>query len=248
MDRVYQANAIETPPSATASSGSYPTAGNKAYGQLATVPGPYWFYSITEEIRNALIAAGITPDAAKVNQLAEAMGKYLPLSGGTMTGTVTFTVPAVINQATATSYTTIRGGTTNSDGARLVLTSKGDSGKGLFRVYAHDGTNSPSLMGTPDGILKWNNKDVVRSVNGTVADGDGNVTVTVDTANKATATPNVYVAVKSGTFTLPSGGTWTYLIYSQATAEIKKGTASGGTKLSLSYGTDSSAIIAIRTK
>ena len=89
MDRVYQANAIETPPSTTASSGSYPTAGNKASGQLATVPGPYWFYSITEEIRNALIAAGVTPDAAKVNQLAEALGKFLPVSGGNVTGNLT---------------------------------------------------------------------------------------------------------------------------------------------------------------
>lgn len=89
MDRVYQANAIETPPSTTPSSGSFPTAGNKASGQLATVPGPYWFYSITEEIRNALIAAGVTPDAAKVNQLAEAMSKFLPLSGGNVTGNLT---------------------------------------------------------------------------------------------------------------------------------------------------------------
>ena len=86
MDRVYQSNAIETPPSSVASSGSYPTAGNKASGQLATVPGPYWFYSITEEIRNAIVKAGLTPDAAKVNQLADALGKFLPLSGGTMTG------------------------------------------------------------------------------------------------------------------------------------------------------------------
>ena len=75
MDRVYQSNAIETPPSSVASSGSYPTAGNKASGQLATVPGPYWFYSITEEIRNAIIAAGLTPDSAQVNQLAAAIAE-----------------------------------------------------------------------------------------------------------------------------------------------------------------------------
>lgn len=89
MDRVYQSNAIETPPSSVASSGSYPTAGNKASGQLATVPGPYWFYSITEEIRNAIIAAGLTPDSSQVNQLATALAKFLPLSGGNVTGNLT---------------------------------------------------------------------------------------------------------------------------------------------------------------
>ena len=89
MDRVYQSNAIETPPSSVASSGSYPTAGNKASGQLATVPGPYWFYSITEEIRNAIIAAGLTPDPAQVDQLSKAMGKFLPLVGGNVTGHLT---------------------------------------------------------------------------------------------------------------------------------------------------------------
>ena len=103
MDRVYQANAIETPPSSTASSGSYPTAGDKASGRLATVPGPYWFYSITEEIRNALIAAGVTPDAAKVNQLAEAMSKFLPLSGGNVTGNLTVQSKNVVRSVNGTT-------------------------------------------------------------------------------------------------------------------------------------------------
>lgn len=89
MDRVYQSNAIETPPSAVASSGSYPTSGNKASGQLATVPGPYWFYSVTEEIRNAIIEAGLNPNSAQVNQLATAFSKYLPINGGNVTGDLT---------------------------------------------------------------------------------------------------------------------------------------------------------------
>ena len=85
MDRVYQSSAVESPPEPVASSGSFPTSGNKLTGQAATVPGPYWFYSVTEEIRNAIIAAGMTPDPAQVNQLAKAFGKYLPLAGGNVT-------------------------------------------------------------------------------------------------------------------------------------------------------------------
>ena len=102
MDRVYQSNAIETPPSSVASSGSYPTAGNKASGQLATVPGPYWFYSITEEIRNAIIAAGVTPDSSQVNQLATAMAKFLPLSGGDVTGNLTVQNKNVVRSVNGT--------------------------------------------------------------------------------------------------------------------------------------------------
>lgn len=79
----------------------------------------------------------------------------LPLAGGTMTGSINFSVPVVINQTTDTSYTTIRGGTTNSDGARLVLCSKGDIDVGQFKLCAHDGTNSKNLVGDPDGTLTW---------------------------------------------------------------------------------------------
>ena len=103
MDRVYQANAIETPPSVTASSGSYPTAGNKASSQLATVPGPYWFYSITEEIRNAIVAEGLRPDPSQVNKLAAAMAKYLPVSGGAVTGNVTVQGKNVVRSVNGTS-------------------------------------------------------------------------------------------------------------------------------------------------
>lgn len=79
MDRVYQSNAVETPPEPVTSSGSYPTAGSKVTGQSATVPGPYWFYAVTEEIRNAIIAAGITPNQNEVDQLAKALGKTVPV-------------------------------------------------------------------------------------------------------------------------------------------------------------------------
>lgn len=51
----------------------YPTEGNAELGVLATKLGAWWFYQIGEEIRNCIIAAGITPDKTKVNQLAQAI-------------------------------------------------------------------------------------------------------------------------------------------------------------------------------
>lgn len=114
---------------------------------------------------------------------------YIPLSssGGTVTDTLSFSTPVVINQTTDTSYTTIRGGTSNSDGARLVLTGKGDSDEGQFKLYAHNGTNSPYLVGDPTGYLQWNDENIVRSVNGVKAGNDGDVTITaVQSATEAT--------------------------------------------------------------
>ena len=178
MDRVYQSNAIETPPSAVASSGSYPTAGNKASGQLATVPGPYWFYCITEEIRNAIVSAGLTPDPAQVDQLAKAMAKYLPLSGGTMTGAIKSSSQTTIQATTDNSSIGIYGSTASANGARLLLRGKGHSNSGWAELSAHDGTNDKVLALRPDGTLQWGGANIVRSVNGTSADANGNVTIT----------------------------------------------------------------------
>ena len=162
MDRVYQSNAIETPPSSVASSGSYPTAGNKASGQLATVPGPYWFYSITEEIRNAIASAGITPDLAQVNQLAQAMAKFLPLTGGTLTGPLTVDNTMMVKSASDSKRSLICGATDWSMGAHIVLSGRDNSSGGEFGLVARNDSTECSLTGTPNGALTWGGKDVER--------------------------------------------------------------------------------------
>lgn len=84
----------------------------------------------------------------------------LPLSGGTMNGSVAFATPDAIKQKTNSSYTTVYGGTGADDGARLMLSGKGDSDAGAFRLYANDGTNSGALEGTPSGFLTWKGHDI----------------------------------------------------------------------------------------
>ena len=163
MDRVYQANAIETPPSTTASSGSYPTAGNKASGQLATVPGPYWFYSITEEIRNALISAGVTPDAAKVNQLAEALGKFLPLSGGTMSEDAKIGFASYPNIKVGSDGTSVFIGNNGSQGSLARFFDVDfESNPGGYQVRVADGTTSKYMFLKADGTFQWNGHQVER--------------------------------------------------------------------------------------
>lgn len=73
MDRCYKAGASQNPPNPPAAIGGYPTAGSKAFGQPPTTPGPYWFYSVTEEIRNCIVQSGQTPDASDLTQLWKAV-------------------------------------------------------------------------------------------------------------------------------------------------------------------------------
>ena len=161
MDRVYQSNAIETPPSSVASSGSYPTAGNKASGQLATVPGPYWFYSITEEIRNAIIAAGLTPDSAQVNQLAAAMAKYLPLSGGTMTGNISFPHGSVTMGSNEILFSGSPIPSLEQQFPVLALRNGNHVAPYSFAVCARNASEGHYLEGKVDGTLTWRGKNVV---------------------------------------------------------------------------------------
>ena len=97
----------------------------------------------------------------------------------------------------------------------------------------------------------------VKSVNGTSADSSGNVSisvsapvtsvngmtgaVTISSVNKATAVTAAhgkYTTSSTGTITLPSGGTWTYVINLASnssftsTGAIKFGSASGGSTIS----------------
>ena len=75
MKQVYYSDVSQTPPSLPASATEgYPQDGTVSGNAQATVPGAYWFYSVASEIENAIRAGGQTPDATKVNQLAEIIG------------------------------------------------------------------------------------------------------------------------------------------------------------------------------
>lgn len=78
MDRAYASGAAGTPPAAPAApSTGYPQAANPGLGAPATKPGPYWYYMITEEIRNVITAAGLTPGQTNVTQLSDAISAMI---------------------------------------------------------------------------------------------------------------------------------------------------------------------------
>lgn len=78
MDRIFGSGAAASPPAfpATPSNG-YPQSANPGLGVQSTKTNPWWFYMITEEIRNVITAAGLTPDGAAVNQLQTAIRRLI---------------------------------------------------------------------------------------------------------------------------------------------------------------------------
>lgn len=74
VDRVYKSGTAATAPAppATPATG-YPTEGDALAGTAATVPGAYWFHMITESLRNVVVAAGLEPNHADLDQLAQAI-------------------------------------------------------------------------------------------------------------------------------------------------------------------------------
>ena len=91
-----------------------------------------------------------------------------------------------------TSYLRLTGGSAVDSGAALQLCGGAYTGEiadaGEFSLKATDSTHSVVLLGNPSGVLKWDNKNIVRSVNNSVADDNGNVTITVDAELSATST------------------------------------------------------------
>ncbi|MBB5408619.1 hypothetical protein HDG34_002556 [Paraburkholderia sp. HC6.4b] len=74
MDRYWQANAVGDAPEIPADNpAGFPANGNPAAGITGTVPGEWWYHAITEELRNAIVALGVSPDYTQTDQLANAI-------------------------------------------------------------------------------------------------------------------------------------------------------------------------------
>ena len=117
MDRVYQAGAVGIAPTAPVSpSTGYPTAGNPVGGTPATQPGPWWFHMIVEELRALIVAGGLTPDHATLNQVLQALPAALASR------------PEMARSITSSGYQRLPGGlilqwgntTTNASGVATV--------------------------------------------------------------------------------------------------------------------------------
>lgn len=82
-NRVLESGASATPPAAPSTpSVGYPTKGNPLTGTAASKGGVFWHYQMGEELRNAIIAAGLTPSTTDLTQLAQAIAQLSSGSSG----------------------------------------------------------------------------------------------------------------------------------------------------------------------
>lgn len=89
-----------------------------------------------------------------------------------------FTTTDLVKRNVDNSYLAMWGGTTYNTSAELILRGGTYSNNaGVFSLYAATSSARKALLGYPSGQLTWDSKNIVRSVNGTNADANGNVVV-----------------------------------------------------------------------
>jgi hypothetical protein len=109
--------------------------GDPLTGLPATVVDAWWLNMIQEEIRNVVVAAGITPNKQDNSQLLQALAAitggniYLPLAGGTMTGQIDFNLPIGPPDTQANG----------NGGARLTLFDPGPQNEPSFAIGIDSG-------------------------------------------------------------------------------------------------------------
>ena len=128
MDRSYLANTSATPPTPPANASDYPTAGSKISGVPATIPGPWWFHQVTEELRNVVTGFGLTPSVSATNQV------YLAILSAM------HPVGSVYMSTSSTNPSSLFGGTWTAIKDRMLIGAGGD-----YSALATGGAKSVTL-------------------------------------------------------------------------------------------------------
>ena len=75
-NRNFKSGASASPPTAPVTpSNGYPSEGNPSTATPATLPGAFWFHKIGEELRAAIVGAGLTPTDTALTQLNDAINR-----------------------------------------------------------------------------------------------------------------------------------------------------------------------------
>lgn len=146
MDRIHHPSAIATPPSVDGhATPGYPTEGNPVGGQEATIFTAWTGHALIEEIRNVIVAAGMTPDKADLTQLNLAL---LNMFGwGKLTGPRIFTAGGtyVPTPGTTSAFIEAIGG--GGAGGGIGATGGGAAGAG-----SGGGAGSYGMLWLPAGV------------------------------------------------------------------------------------------------
>lgn len=142
-------------------------------GNVAEYNGDLYKCIVANGPSSAVKAPTDTAVWSKVMTSADTAAEYLPLAGGTMTGTITFT-PAnstyLIRRVDNDGMLVIVGGGSGSStaGAKLYLYGSGNSTHpGEFGLQAGDSGGYKQLYGAPDGTLTWDGVDIATISTGT---------------------------------------------------------------------------------
>lgn len=119
------------------------------------------------------------------------------------TVTSTSTTQAATANAVRTAYNKAAAAQTATDDLEESLSAFTTNSDGSFSATATDGTDSSALVGSPDGGLTWDGKNVVRSVYGIAAGADGSISYGKCSTAKDVAEKEVTIegfTLKAGTF------------------------------------------------
>ena len=108
-----------------------------------------------EYAKSSELTLSVRANSGDIPTTAWTDAKYLPLSGGTMSGTITTGTIVPIRRANNASWVQINGGQNTTDGANLILFGKEESRAGAFWLTANDGNTTKQLIGKADGTLMW---------------------------------------------------------------------------------------------
>lgn len=169
------APASYTHPSDGANTGSFGPSADKSPDHGGTFSVPYITVNVAGHVTAASTktitlptysaattsAAGLMSAADKTKLDGINTADYLPLSGGTMTGTITFNNSGTITSNADNYAVTLCGGTNAFDGSVLYLLGQNEAGQGGFTLRAQNQNDSTSLSGTADGTLTWGGDDLI---------------------------------------------------------------------------------------
>lgn len=121
---------------------------------------------------------GVWSNWQQMSYAATTLAGYGITDGMGKNTTNSVSVADILKRNINTSYLRLTGGNTFDKGAALQLCGGTYAANaGQFLLNAADSAHSATLLGNPSGLLKWNDKNIVRSVNNSVADEHGNVTL-----------------------------------------------------------------------
>lgn len=118
-------------------------------------------------------------------ELTEKVNGRLPLSGGTMLGSIVFKTPNVISRNSDDTCLAILSGTDATSSYLQLFGKNYSASPGGFLLKAQSSNGNLSLIGLPDGTLRWGSSNIVRTVNGVGADASGNIQVGTGDAYEA---------------------------------------------------------------